>query len=194
MVRADPRVVRPPHPVASELELQRARRGDREAVGALWRIYQPQVLRFLKASGSVQPEDVASQVWIDVGRGLQRFEGDGRAFQRWIFTIARRRNIDAHRTVIRLREVPLHTDDPEKAGPRVDDDGTLDEALDIVRLLPRDMAEAVMLNVISDLSASDVATITGHSEANVRVLVHRGLKRLRENVSMTTNDFVRPAS
>lgn len=59
---------------------------------------------------------------------------------------------------------------------------SLERALSIVRQLSPSTAEAVMLRVVYDLSVGEVSEITGRSEGAVRVLVHRGLGRLRELV------------
>jgi RNA polymerase sigma-70 factor (ECF subfamily) len=59
---------------------------------------------------------------------------------------------------------------------------SLERALSIVRKLSPSTAEAVMLRVVFDLSVTDVSEIMGRSEGAVRVLVHRGLNRLRELV------------
>lgn len=160
-----------------------ARTGDPEAIAELWRIYQPQLLRLLRAKRSESPDDVASNVWIEVGRSLDRFEGDGTDFRRWIFTIASRRRIDHSRRAGRHRVVELTewTSTSRAAGADADFETrtSLDRALAIVRRLPPATAEAVMLRVVYDLSVTDVAEIMGRREGAVRVLVHRGLTRLR---------------
>jgi DNA-directed RNA polymerase specialized sigma24 family protein len=46
------------------------------------------------------------------------------------------------------------------------------------------MAEAVMLRVVYDLPVSDVAEVMDRTEGSVRVLVHRGLIRLRETMTV----------
>jgi RNA polymerase sigma-70 factor (ECF subfamily) len=55
----------------------------------------------------------------------------------------------------------------------------------LVATLPDDQAEAVMLRVVNDLPIADVASVMGTSAGNVRVLVHRGLTRLRRKISVT---------
>ena len=70
----------------------------------LWRSHQHLLLRYFRGRGSTQPEDLASQVWIDVAASLHRFSGDSDAFRRWLFTIARRRQIDATRRFARRPE------------------------------------------------------------------------------------------
>lgn len=172
----------PTHAVVSCDVIDRARGGSRAALGELWRVYQPQLLRFLRATGAPAAEDIASEVWIDVGRALNRFEGDGRALQRWLFTIARRRNIDEARRRARRKESPIPVDNHRQLASKDDpsiETEPLESAIALVSALPTQMAEAVMLRIVHDLAAEDVASIMEISEGNVRVLTHRGLTKLR---------------
>lgn len=173
--------------VADVETIERACAGDRDAVAAIWRIYQPQVLRLLFAKRAGSPEDVASQVWVDVSRSLGRFVGDGTDFRRWIFTIAGRRSIDGHRRTQRhdVVSIDAHHDDAVADATEMafEANESLRHALATVRRLSPLAAEAVMLRVVYDLSVGEVSSIMGRSEGAVRVLVHRGLSRLRELVA-----------
>jgi RNA polymerase sigma-70 factor (ECF subfamily) len=169
--------------------IERAQAGDREALGALWRSHQHLLLRYFRGRGSTQPEDLASQVWIDVAASLHRFSGDGDAFRRWLFTIARRRQIDAGRKRSTRREDlaadPVVDRADDSSARAFDEVGGLDRALALVRLLPPDMAEAVLLRVVADLAVDEVAQVMGRREGHVRVLVHRGLRKLAEELAVT---------
>lgn len=126
-------------------------------------------------------DDLASAVWVDVARGLSRFSGDENDFRRWLFTIAARRRIDAIRSDQRRNDHTWQRPDVEvapDAAAVADEAVGLERALALVRQLPDDQAEAVLLRVVADLSVSDVATIMGRREGHVRVLVHRGLEKL----------------
>jgi RNA polymerase sigma-70 factor (ECF subfamily) len=172
----------PTHAVVSCDVIERARGGSRVALGELWRVYQPQLLRFLRATGAPAADDIASEVWLDVGRSLHRFQGDGRALQRWLFTIARRRNVDEARRRARRKESSIPIDEHRQLAstddPSIEVD-PLDGAIALVAALPTQMAEAVMLRIVHDLAVEDVAAIMEISEGNVRVLTHRGLTKLR---------------
>ncbi len=170
--------------VADESTLDRARRGDSDALADLWTIYQPQLLRLLRAQGRSAAEDIASQVWIDVGRSVERFEGDGVAFRSWIFTIARRRAIDEGRRTLRRHELASPSVGLQPAAERLVDPlgDSLDGVLALLSTLQPAAAEVVMLRVVHDLPVADVAAITGQSETNVRVLAHRALERLRQTL------------
>ena len=58
-----------------------------------------------------------------------------------------------------------------------------DRALQLIALLPPDQAEAVTLRVIACLDVPDVAEIMGRTSGHVRVLTHRGLKKLATHLS-----------
>ena len=187
--------------VADTSVLERSARGDRSAFAELWRIYHPALLRYLRARAVSSAEDVASNVWIDVGSSISRFVGDGDDFRRWLFTIAHRRSVDELRRTTRRREVAeapthddwsidrrVHGDVTDGADVAFEAGASLDRAIELIRRLPAEMAEAVMLRIVNDLSYADVAEILGTSEGNVRVLVHRGLRSLRSKIVVTNSD------
>ncbi|HUS43187.1 MAG TPA: sigma-70 family RNA polymerase sigma factor [Ilumatobacteraceae bacterium] len=166
--------------------LDAACRGDRDALGELWRTHQASLLRYLRARRAPSPDDLASQVWIDIARSIDRFEGDAADFRRWMFTIAHRRSVDEIRRLVRRTDLTVRAAD-HVAGADVELDchTALDRAIALVSTLPDNLAEAVMLRVVNDLPIADVASVMGTTEGNVRVLVHRGLTRLRRKISVT---------
>lgn len=167
-----------------ERVIAQAASGDADALAELWRGHQHLLLRYFRGKGMRDPDDLASIVWIEVAKGLASFTGDGDDFRRWLFTIAARRRVDEIRSDRRRRrrDDAIAATVPDQANGGADDEyeraAALERALAIVRTLPHDQAEAVLLRVVVDLSVTDVAAIMGQSEGNVRVLVHRGLKRL----------------
>jgi RNA polymerase sigma-70 factor (ECF subfamily) len=55
-------------------------------------------------------------------------------------------------------------------------------ALALVAELPADQAEVVALRVLGGLEVAEVARIVGKRPGTVRVLAHRGLRRLAQRV------------
>ena len=163
--------------------LEAAQAGDEWAVGCLWRELQPRVLRFLRARNVWAAEDVASETWLRVARNLRSFSGGEVEFRAWLFTIARRALIDWQRRSARRPKSSLvgesnelpSGDDP--AGEAIEVLATRG-ALELVRLLPQDQAEVILLRVIGGLDVSNVAEVLGRPLGTVRVLQHRGLHRL----------------
>lgn len=89
---------------SDDYEIDRARAGDRVALGSLLRKHAEAILRHTDAKiglawrGRLTPEDVLQTVCIDAMRDVFRFEprGDG-AFLQWLKRIADRNIIDAIR-------------------------------------------------------------------------------------------------
>ena len=159
--------------------LERAACGDPGGLAHLWRRYQPLVLRYFRGRLPDAAEDLASAVWIDVAANLGAFHGSEDGFRGWIFTIAHRRLVDEHRRRERRPERPASEPGDVESTTDIGADVTsLDAALALIRRLPADQAEAVLLRVVADLDVATVAEIMQRREGSVRVLVHRGLEKL----------------
>lgn len=170
-------------PFASVLD--GARRGDEASFTQLWRWFHPSLLRYLRVATRDAAEDIASETWLQVVRGLAGFEGDEGAFKGWLFTIARNRVTDWHRYTGRRPSQPFDPALDDAAGDDDTEDAVLerlgtDEALRLIAALPAEYAEIIMLRVVAGLDVAVVAEMVGKSPGSVRVTSHRALHRLRE--------------
>jgi RNA polymerase sigma-70 factor, ECF subfamily len=183
--------------------LARTRSGDEAAFLGLWRSLQPPLLRYLRVLGCDDPDDVASETWLQVVRDLHRFDGDDEDFRRWVFTVGRHRAIDAARARMRHRVSPVADGLDSLADGQTVEDQVLDgmsvrKAIAMLAGLSQDQAEAVALRVIAGLDTPAVASILGKSPGAVRVALHRGLRalaadpRVQALASGTAADPARP--
>jgi RNA polymerase sigma-70 factor, ECF subfamily len=169
--------------------LARASKGDEAGFLELWRALQPRLLRFLRVVGCDDPDDVASETWLQVVRDLHRFSGGEEDFRRWLFTIGRHRAVDAARARSRRPAAAVNSGLDLLADTQLVEDQVLDGmsvqgAVALLSRLSRDQAEAVALRVIAGLETPDVAKILGKSAGAVRVALHRGLKALADDPSV----------
>jgi RNA polymerase sigma-70 factor (ECF subfamily) len=178
--------------------LAAAQAGAAWAVGELYARHQPAVLRYLSARVSRDAEDVASQVWLEAARGLDRFEGDETGFRCWLFVIARRRAANEYRRLGRSRTVAAQadvleqraSDDPEaEAIDRLAGD---DAARLIARLLTGLQAEVVLLRLVAGLSVEDTAALMNKKPATVRVLQHRAVRTLAKKLDRQVTESYPP--
>jgi RNA polymerase sigma factor (sigma-70 family) len=167
--------------------LESAREGSEAAWQELYNGLAPVVLGYLRANGAPDPEDVLSEVFLQVARDIATFEGDERGFRSWVFTIAHHRLIDARRHSAR-RPVDLAAEPPEP-GERADD--AADEALNrigteevnrILAALSEDQRAVILLRVVGDLSIEDVAQAVGKRPGAVKALQRRGLAALKREL------------
>lgn len=172
--------------------ISRARRGDETAFAALFREFQPAMLRYLRGAARTTAEDLASEVWIDVVRGLGSFRGDATSFPAWLFTIAHRRVIDGRRNQALRYETLMSVVPDSQAVPDAASDAeqrmSMDDAVGLIGSLPPDQAEVVLLRVVAGLDVSTVASIVGRRPGTVRVLSHRGMQRLARVVAERSSD------
>jgi RNA polymerase sigma-70 factor (ECF subfamily) len=165
-----------------------AKRGDEEAFAIIWRRFQPPLLRYMRVISGGAAEDLSADAWLQVTRKLVEFEGDETAFRAWLYTIARNRHIDWCRQSARRSESPVEIETLDRHPGTEDPVATVeakmstDSALALVATLPADQAEAVMLRAVAGLPVAVAAEIMGRPPGTVRVLCHRGLRRLEQTL------------
>ena len=178
--------------------LARARSGDGDALATLYRDLNPGLERYLRGRAPEMAEDLAAESWIAVAESIGRFSGGEADFRGWVFTIARNRAIDAHRRARRQPAAASPVDtDPVDVDPDGDGDGVFGDAvaeaaetvaldgfetetvLALVRRLPPDQADVILLRVVAGLDAAHVGAVLGKRPGTIRVLQHRGLRNLQ---------------
>jgi len=170
--------------------LQAARGGSHQAIAVLWRELHPRLLRFLRGLDPMAAEDVEAETWFVAARDLADFDGNEKQFRTWMFTIARNRLIDWRRHEARRPRAAVlnRPADDDPAATALDAVGT-EAAVALVRAcLPRDQAEVILLRVIGGLGVGEVAAIVGKRPGTVRVLQHRGLRRLTDHFTRSVFD------
>ena len=180
--------------------LRRLRDGDERAFVALVERYHAAMLRLALSFVSSQAvaEEVVQDTWLGVLRGLDRFE-ERSSLRTWLFTILVNR---ARTTGVReARSVPVADAGPAVDASRFGPSGAwavppehwVEEAenrIDAAKLsallrggldgLPGRQREVVLLRDVEELSSAEVCEVLAISEANQRVLLHRGRSKLRQ--------------
>jgi RNA polymerase sigma-70 factor (ECF subfamily) len=169
--------------------LESARQGSEAAWRELYSGLAPVVLGYLRANGAPDPEDVLSEVFLQVARDIGKFEGGERGFRSWVFTIAHHRLIDARRHSAR-RPIELAAEPPDPGDPAED---AADEALAklgieevqrVLEAISEEQRAVLLLRVIGDLSIEDVAKVVGKRPGAVKALQRRGLAAVRRELAL----------
>jgi len=128
----------------------------------------PAVLGYIRAERVPDAEDVLGEVFLQVTRDVDRFQGDDPALRRWVFTIAHNRVIDDVRRRTR-RPVRLVDRVPERAASPAA--APFDPALvAALHELTPGQREVVVLRFVADLSIDDVAALTKQTPGAVKAM------------------------
>ncbi len=141
----------------------------------------PGLLRF--CAGRVGPgraEDVFQETMIAALRAYPALR-DPDSVRPWLYAIAARKAIDAHRAAARS---PLPVEDIDQlAGGEADAAPGFEAEIWVkVKTLPDKQRQAVGLRFLADLSHGEIGAAMGTSEAASRRNVHEGLRRLRRDL------------
>ena len=178
-------------PVAAAREndetLARLALGDPGIFSELYRRHVRHIYHFhLMRTGSVDDaQDLTSQTFLAALESIERYRGQGSPCG-WLLGIAghkladhyRRRRVDASLDTA----YAVHDPDPspeDAATTRLQ----LAQVNQALLALTPDQAQALTLRVFGELSAAEVGHIMGKSETAVRMLIHRGLRQLRERLA-----------
>jgi RNA polymerase sigma-70 factor (ECF subfamily) len=131
-------------------------------------------------------KDLMQDIFIRVWENLGSFRGEA-AMSTWIYRIALNTCLTHVRSLkkdARVSRMPGNFDiaDSESAGDNTPD---MDAFIRAVNQLPV-YERALITLYLEDLSGKEIADITGLSEANVRVKIHRIKERLSELTKVVT--------
>ena len=158
--------------------VEAARNGDRTAFGRLYDLYGSMVHGILLARvPHYEVRDLVQDVFLQALRRLDHLRDPG-AFGGWLASIARNRAVDYHRRALPTTELPEELPGPER------DDAEALAVLRIIRTLPEAYRETLILRLVEGMTGPEIAARTGLSPGSVRVNLHRGVARLREQLEV----------
>ena len=169
--------------------LTAARLGADWAWAALYGDLAPSIRGYLRARGAAEPDDLLGEVFLQVVRDLDRFEGGEREFRTWLFTIVHHRWLDDRRRHLRRPVQVAPAVVLERAGEigDVEDEAiaglTTARVRELMGRLSPDQQDVLFLRLLGDLPVPDVAKIVGKRPGAVKALQRRGLASLRAEIS-----------
>lgn len=123
-------------------------------------------------------EDLVQETLIAIHQRRASYD-PAKPFTVWLHAVARYKLMDHLRSHYRHRAIQL--DDVSDRLEAEDETDAPGSTLDVERLLvelPDSQREAISLTKLEGLSVAETAARMGHSQSNIKVLVHRGMKAL----------------
>ena len=186
--------------------LVEAARRDPSRFDALYRKYLAQVysFAFYELRDHHAAEDATERVFMQALAGLPRFEervdefiaartpvsaadaAEFSTFRVWLFRIARNVVANERRRDRRSPVTPLEAaaelSAPDDAVDRAVAREAIGAAWRAVERLPEDRRRAIVLRFVDEMSTAEIAAILGRSEGAVRVLLHRALRSVADDL------------
>ena len=170
--------------------IKKAQRGDVNAFGDLYESHAPAIFRYLFShlDNQMDAEDLTGEVFLKAWRSLPKYTERGVPFLAFLFKIARNILVDHYR-----KNYHLETKDPQEMdgysaeviSEPVEVVGSQIEHQQILRVLHKlrtDYQSVLTLRFISELSPEETAQVMKRSVGAIRVLQHRALAVLREEL------------
>ncbi len=169
-----------------EVGLVERAKQDPTAFGELYDRHFHQIYRFVYSRVREQStaEDVTSEVFIKALRGIGRYQHTGRPFSAWLYQIAVNAVHDRYRSARPVEDI----DDQiaiSAPGPGIEEVALQnDEIRRIwaqVEKLPQAQRTALVLKFQEDMKIDDIAAVMGKTPGAIKLLIHRGVNKLRES-------------
>lgn len=167
-----------------------AQAGDQGALEVLYREHYDQIFRYclFRLGSAAAAEDVTSQVFLAMVRGLARFSWQGRPFVAWLYAVAKKQVAYYLRSAAKVDPMPEQdglTLMAESAAPDPSPASSLEAQerrlalLQALKSLPEAQREVLVLRYLLSFSLEEAAAALGRSEGAIKQLQLRALAALR---------------
>jgi RNA polymerase sigma-70 factor, ECF subfamily len=173
--------------------IARARAGDTDAWGELYREYAPAIFRFCRRALPTREdaEDATMEIFMKLRDKLIQYD-ETRAFSAWLYKVAanhcwdllRRRKIRQDKETEDVADVPLEHPDPSQLD-RMIEQSTSDQVRRALGKLGARARMALVMRYYSDMSYDEIADALGVRRAFVGVVLLRARHELRQALGET---------
>jgi RNA polymerase sigma factor (sigma-70 family) len=166
----------------------RARAGDADAWGELYRDFAPAIFRFCRRALPTREdaEDATMEIFMKLRDKLSQYD-ETRSFSAWLYRVAanhcwdilRRRKIRQDKETEDVEDVPLEHPDPSQLDKLIEQK-TSEEVRHALQKLGARARMALVLRYYSDMSYDEIADALGVRRAFVGVVLLRARHELRQ--------------
>ena len=178
------------NPLSQQILFLKVKNQDPEAYGQFYDLYVKRIYRFIyfKVNSVSDSQDITSEVFLKLWQYLREGK-EIKNLNAFIYIVARNLVVDFYRQR-RQEALSINTDKaPEIIDGRSDIlkeqmvDSDLQATIKGLDQLKDEYKEAIILKYFDELSISEIAEILNKSKGAVRVLLHRSLKALKDNIN-----------
>lgn len=161
----------------------RAKRGDKEAISALYQAHAQAIYRYIfyRVPTMADAEDLTAEVFLKMVEGLPSYQVTGVPFEAWLYRIAAARITDFYRRTRRRPQSEL-TENLTDTGPPPEEELQRSQEMEALRQVLKQFNEdeqtILLLRFVERKSHKEVADILGKTVSAVKSTQHRALVQL----------------
>lgn len=164
--------------------IRRAQSGKRDAIAQLYRIFAPQIYRFVAYRVPEQEaDDITAGVFINMVEGLPSYRITEVPFEGWLYSIATARIADYYRRQARQTLVELSDQMPD-SHTLPEEHIIQQEEISRLRVALRQLTDeqqlVLLLRFVERKSHEEVARVLGKHVSAVKSIQHRALVHLTQ--------------
>ncbi len=168
--------------------VERAQRGDRDALEELYLIHFDRIYAYLHVSvgNRHDAEDLTTQTFVRMLESIGKFRWQSAPFSAWLFRIAHNLAMDHFRATkrIQLEETPPEPDPDEHTSAEHDAFASIGRKsmLELINDLSPEQQQVLTLKFVFNFANAEAGTILGKTEGAIKSLQHRALGTLQKQL------------
>jgi len=173
--------------------ITQAQRGDEGAITILYETHVDAIFEYVRYRVDSQStaDDLTSEVFLRMVRGLAGYHNQGVPFRAWLFRIAANLVVDYYRQHKESHDISLldnhESDDVDPFDRLVQSEDQL-RLHRAIRALPEGYQNLLLLRFVENLSHTEIAKIMNKSAESLRSMQHRALKALAGQFEELSNN------
>ena len=163
------------------------------AFAAMMRAWHVPIYSFLRGMLNEHEDaaDATQEAFVQVLRSIDTFRGEAK-FSTWLYTIARRKGLDALRSrkqlsLRRAHPNAAHWEARLEADPFFDGDEAERKLHAALQLLPARQREVFTLRYFQEMAYADIAELTGTSEGAAKASYFHAKNKVQAHLSSSTD-------
>jgi RNA polymerase sigma-70 factor, ECF subfamily len=180
---------------SNDESIARAIQGDAEAFSDLYERYVTRIFNYIyyRVGNSNDAEDLTARVFLRAYSHIEKYNERGLPFSAWLYRIAHNLVANWYRDNSRRKDISLdgplqlidqRTKLPEHELILLEE---REKMLGIIRKLPIDRQELLILKFVDGLSNIEIGEVLGRTEGAVKSLYHRTLLSIRDDLDKFIN-------
>jgi RNA polymerase sigma-70 factor (ECF subfamily) len=172
----------------------KARNGDEGAVTLLYDAHIEAVFDYIRyrVDSTEEAEDLTSEVFLRMVRGLVGYKEQGVPFRAWLYRIAANLIVDHYRRreKTKLASAPEYaaSDEPDPLDHLANEEEAMHLRL-ALRRLPEEYQNLLILRFVEDLPHTEISKILNKSAVSLRAMQYRALKALAEQLNELSTSY-----